>query len=800
MQFGHALDAYYTKNQGDADEVKDLGAVIGEDKITVKLWAPTAKNVTLKLFTHDESNKDKQPASTPEVAMTEDTQTGIWYTSIDKQFAGAFYQYQLDVFHPATWQRESLTTTDPYSLSLSTNSQHSQIIDLNDQSTQPANWTTQNEPKLASPEQAVLYEVHIRDFSSTDSKIENPAYRGKYKAFSQESSYAMDHIRTLRDAGLNHIHLLPTYDIGTVNEDATLAISLNSTIADICQQVPQASVCIKELDETQTLAGVLASFDPKTGDAQALVTELKTKDNYNWGYDPYHYTVPEGSYATTPDGSARIVEFREMVQSLHNQGFRVVMDVVYNHTYQSRLEPMSVLDKIVPDYYHRLNPLTGDIEQSTCCDNTATERVMMEKLMIDSLVVWSRDYKIDGFRFDLMGHQPKQAMLKARNAVRAVDPDTYFYGEGWNFGEVANNSQFVQASQLELGGTEIGTFTDRLRDAVRGPGISVQGDDIRRNQGIGNGLATKPNELNADNEENAPNVNLLMDQLRVGLTGNLINFPLTNYQGEKVLGKDVPYGDQPTAYALDPADTINYVSKHDNQTLWDNNQYRNATDLTTAERVRLHNQSLSYVLMAQGIPFLHMGSELLRSKSYLRDSYDYSDWFNRVDFSGKDSFYSVGLPPAEKDEANWPLISYLLDKNKGQDKPTANDIDFASKVFQEFLAIRTSSPLFSLPTEQAVVERVSFANTGKDQQAGLIVMVIDDSDTSVMLDNALSKFVILFNTSPASIDFTWPTDEAFTLHPTQKNGVDNQVKTSKFANSRFSVPAFTTAVFVKERR
>ena len=142
--------------------------------------------------------------------------------------------------------------------------------------------------------------------------------------------------------------------------------------------------------------------------------------------------------------------------------------MVYNHTFAAGLKEKSVLDKIVPNYYHRLNPTSGEIEQSTCCDNTATEHVMMAKLMTDSLVVWARDYRIDGFRFDLMGHQPKAAMLKARDAVRKIDPDTYFYGEGWNFGEVANNKRFVQSTQLELGGTEIGTYTDRLRDAVRG--------------------------------------------------------------------------------------------------------------------------------------------------------------------------------------------------------------------------------------------------------------------------------------------------------------------------------------------
>ncbi|NMP30008.1 pullulanase-type alpha-1,6-glucosidase [Thalassotalea sp. M1531] len=792
VQIGEVIDDLYTSNENDANEIADFGATVGKNQISIKLWAPTANNVSVKLF-----NQDKSLDKT--LAMTEDTNSGVWHLDLPKATVGKFYQYQIDVFHPATLQVETITTTDPYSLSLSTNSKHSQIISLDDASTQPQGWSEQALPELSAPEDAILYEVHVRDFSATDQQLSNEAHRGKFKAFTETNSSGMQHLQTLKSAGLNHIHLLPAFDIGTVNEEIDKAFDLNSTLTDICQSQPSISICIKELDGTMSLAQVLESFDPKTDDAQALVTELKTVDKYNWGYDPFHYTVPEGSYAVNPDGSARIVEFREMVQHLHNLGFRVIMDVVYNHTHQARLEPTAVLDKIVPNYYQRLHPISGLIEQSTCCDNTATERVMMEKLMIDSLVVWARDYKIDGFRFDLMGHQPKDAMLRAREAVRAFDPDTYFYGEGWNFGEVANNRQFVQASQLELGGTEIGTFTDRLRDAVRGPGISVQGDDIRRNQGIGNGLATAPNELNKGNTANAPDYLLLMDQLRIGLIGNLANFPITDRLDNQVTGKDVPYGSQPTGYALDPADTINYVSKHDNQSLWDNNQYRNAIELTTEQRVRLHNQSLSYAILAQGIPFIHMGSELLRSKSYLRDSYDYSDWFNRVDFNKQQNYYHVGLPPAEKDHANWPLISYLIEQNKGRDIPSSEDIQFASRIFNEFLAIRSTSPLFKMTSAEQITKRIKFLNTGSNQQQGLIAMHIKDNQTERQLDKKFSEVLVFFNSSPNKQTFSVKNAARFTLHPVQANGIDTQTKLSTNNAGQFSIPAFTTAVFIKER-
>jgi pullulanase-type alpha-1,6-glucosidase len=503
--------------------------------------------------------------------------------------------------------------------------------------------------------------------------------------------------------------------------------------------------------------------------------------------------VPEGSYATNAMGITRIVEFREMVQSLHLIGFRVIMDVVYNHTHQFGLAKNSVLDKIVPGYYHRLQPLTGEVEQSTCytCGNTATERVMMEKLMTDSLITWARDYKIDGFRFDLMGHQPKKAMLSARQAVRAIDPDTYFYGEGWNFGEVANHSQFTQASQLALGGSEIGTFSDRLRDAVRG-----SGNNTRQTQGIGNGLLTQPNELQ-NNAETKAQYLINMDQIRIGLAANLAQFPLDN----KTLGKDIPYGNQPTGYALDPADTISYVSKHDNQTLWDNSQYRLPFNTSTKDRVRYHNLSLAYVLLGQGIPFIHMGSEFLRSKSFLRDSYDYGDWFNAIDYKGNSNNYHVGLPPADKDANNWPLIKRVLRGHQGKDKPNPADILLARDVFKDMLAIRTSSPLFSLTTADAIVAKVSFLNRPQtvedaNHQQGLIVMHLDDQK-GIAVDPKLASIMVLFNSSDQPRLFSHPDAEKFSLHQQIIDGSDEISKTAKTTATGFYVPAITAAVFVK---
>ncbi|MBA6337713.1 pullulanase-type alpha-1,6-glucosidase [Colwellia sp. BRX8-7] len=790
VQTAQLLDFLFTSQNNDANELKNLGATLSKDSIEFALWAPTAKQVTLLAF-----NKDKQ--ATHVVPLKEDSNTGIWSGAVMNTQQEVYYQYQLTIYHPASDKIETLTTTDPYSLSLSTNSEYSHVINLADSKNKPNGWELQQDVLIKNPEDNIFYETHIRDFSAHDPQLSSPAVRGKYAAFSEKNSAGIKHFKDLQKAGINNIHLLPTFDIGTANENETQVIDLNNPISKLCQLVPEHKLCGLE-DQAMTIQEYLETLPSATQERQAIVSSLREIDNYNWGYDPFHYTVPEGSYAQNPEGSARIIEFRQMVQSIHNLGFRVIMDVVYNHTHQAGLAPTAVLDKIVPNYYHRLDPISGKIAQSTCCDNTATENVMMEKLMTDSLVVWARDYKIDGFRFDLMAHQPKSAMLKAKKAVQAVDKDTYFYGEGWNFGEVANNQRFTQASQLALAGTEIGTFTDRLRDAVRGGAFSASGDDIRKSQGIGSGLSTMPNEL-VDRVASRKAYLLAADQLRIGLAANLANFPLKNAQDKHVTGKEIPYGDQPTGYALDPADTINYVSKHDNQTLWDNNQYRLPFNTSTKDRVRIHLQSLSFAIFAQGIPFLHMGSEFLRSKSFLRDSYDYGDWFNKVDFTKQSNNYNVGLPPADKDQANWPLIKKVLAKNEGRDIVGPTDIEFSAEVFKEFISLRMSTPLFRLTNSEQIIKRVKFHNTGKEQQIGLIVMSIDDDEKYQQVDADISALVVIFNTSTTAKTIPFKEAAQYQLHPIQQQGVDSVVKESTSNENSFFVPALTTSVFIKEQ-
>ncbi|MDN3684919.1 hypothetical protein QW180_20445 [Vibrio sinaloensis] len=289
---------------------------------------------------------------------------------------------------------------------------------------------------------------------------------------------------------MTHLHLMPVFDIATINEDPEQVANIDQPFSKLCelnQAVKDDANFSGYCASSDTIAEVFETILPNDSKDNPIVQDLndyvRSVDSYNWGYDPYHYTVPEGSYATDAEGSQRILEFRQMVQSVKQDiGMNVVVDVVYNHTNASGLnEKKSVLDKVVPLYYHRLVPDTGNVETSTCCENTAPEHAMFAKLIDDSVKTWVEAYKIDAFRWDLMGHHPLAQIQGTLTTAREANPEVYFYGEGWNFGEVENNKRFIQATQPNLGGTGIGSFSDRLRDAVRGGTPFDSGDAIRKN-------------------------------------------------------------------------------------------------------------------------------------------------------------------------------------------------------------------------------------------------------------------------------------------------------------------------------
>ncbi len=800
VQFAGALDALY----GDAAKNERLGAIVGDGETTFKLWAPTAKSVYVKLYSADKTQSGNR------LAMDYDASTGIWSTSSDRAVEGTYYRYEVNVFHPATRQMYDYEVTDPYSLSLSTNSEYSQVVNLADASLKPSGWDEHAVPPQASA--ISIYESHVRDFSALDEST-TPEFRGKYKAFTQEDSVPVKHIKALQEAGLTHFHLLPVFDIATVDEVSANRVDLTDTVAKLCELNPDAYTCTLGAEPTATLQEVMASaadaplvtVNDNERDIRELITsDIRMLDSFNWGYDPFHFGAIEGSYATDPEGTARIVEFREMVQALHSYGFRVVMDVVYNHTNAAGPDSdKSVLDKVVPWYYQRLSASTGAVENSTCCSNSATEHTMMAKLMKDTLVIFARDYKIDGFRFDLMGHQPLDAMTDALKLVQTVDSDTYFYGEGWNFGEVQNDARFKQATQLNLGGTGIGSFSDRMRDVVRGGSPFDSQDGIRRAQGLANGLHFDKNEVSELVADSDTLATLLQykDIARVELAGNLADFVLQNAEGRTVRGSDVDYNGQPAGYTESAHELISYVSKHDNQTFWDINQYKLPTAMSPDDRVRAQNFGLAFPLLGQGMPFLHMGSDIARSKSMERDSYDSGDNYNRVDFTMTNNNWNVGLPSFEKDgnDGNYPLIKEVIANENTV--LSQEQIQQANAVFNEYLAIRKGSPLFNLAKKEVIMDRIDFINTGEDQNPALIVMTINDGKSPYDhlsredLDPSVDGMVLVFNSSNEAQTFDVGV-AGLTLHPVQQASADALIASSSVEGTSVTVPGYTAAVFV----
>ncbi|CAM3934394.1 pullulanase-type alpha-1,6-glucosidase [Xenorhabdus thuongxuanensis] len=778
---------------GAADKL-EYGARINDKGVIFRLWAPTAQEVDLVLY-----NQDKQIIAN--YTMERDTASGSWSWQGDKKLIGAYYRYALKVYHPSSRHVERYEVTDPYSYSLSTNSEYSQIVNLDDASLKPQNWDNLLTPRPQNTPTDIarmaIYEAHIRDLSVADSTI--PAnWRGKYLALTDKNSDMFKHLKALSQAGMTHMELLPVFDIASINEFSHQVADLDHPFKHLCQVNPMvknsrfASYCHSSLTVREVLQQLRFDDNINNPQVQELNMMVAKTDSYNWGYDPFHYSVPEGSYATDPEGSSRIKEFRSMIQAIKRQlGMNVIMDVVYNHTDAAGpASRTSVLDKIVPWYYHRLDEITGNVENNTCCADTAPERRMFAKLIEDSLVTWVKDYKIDAFRFDLMGYHPKAQIISALEKVRTINPSIYFFGEGWNSGQ---DDRFETASQVNLKGSGIGTFSDRLRDAVRGGGPFDVADSIRSNQGVGNGAEILPNEIsNLDVDQ----VRHLWDLVRLGMTGNLADFVMFDKDGEVKTGREIDYKGTAAGYALDPTEVLNYVSKHDNQTLWDIISYKAAQEADLVTRVRMQALSLATVFLGQGLAFDQQGSELLRSKSFTRDSYDAGDWFNRVSYDYKDNNYDVGLPERGNDGKNYPLISRV--KNQVE-KPGQNELLQMMAFYQELLRLRQFSPLMTLGDGAAVRQRVDFVNVGPHQKLGLLVMTIDDGNmTSGDRDWRFDGLVVVINAAP------WPMSvNDLNVEGLKLNDIQRELGEASLAagiqiteNGEITMPAWSAAVLV----
>ncbi|MFG2901407.1 pullulanase-type alpha-1,6-glucosidase [Streptomyces zaomyceticus] len=746
VQTAGVLDDLYAKKATGAA----LGPVFRDGGVTLSVWAPTAQDVDLELDGRT-------------VPMRRDDASGVWSVTGPKSWTGKPYRYAVKVWAPTVQKVVTNKVTDPYSTALTTDSARSLAVDLDDTRLAPKGWKTLRKPAAVPLRDAQIQELHIRDFSVADPTA-RADHRGTYLAFTDKGSKGSQHLKALAASGTSYVHLLPAFDIGTIPEKKS------GQTAPACD---------------------LKVYAPDSEEQQACVTAAAAKDAYNWGYDPLHYTVPEGSYATDPEGTRRTVEFRQMVQALNGDGLRTVMDVVYNHTVAAGQSDKSVLDRIVPGYYQRLQA-DGTVATSTCCANTAPENAMMGKLVVDSVVTWAKDYKVDGFRFDLMGHHPKANILAVRKALDAltvakdgVDGKAIvLYGEGWNFGEIADDARFVQATQKNMAGTGIATFSDRARDAVRGGGPFDEDPGV---QGFASGLFTDPNTSTANGTPEQQRARLLhyQDLIKVGLTGNLADYTFTDTSGRTVKGSQVDYNGAPAGYAAAPGDALAYADAHDNESLYDALAFKLPASTTPADRARMQVLAMATATLSQGPALSQAGSDLLRSKSLDRNSYDSGDWYNAIHWDCADgNGFGRGLPPAADNKAKWSygkplLVNPALTVGCGQ-------IDGASAAYRDLQKIRTTEPAFSLATAGQVQDGLSFPLSGREETPGVITMRLGD-------------LVVVLNASPerTAQKVAEVAGSPYRLHPVQASGSDAIVKSASYeaGSGTFTVPARTVAVF-----
>jgi pullulanase len=551
MDHNKILEYYNYFSTREFDETyrydgNDLGAFWSKGSTLFRLWAPTAGKVELHLFAAGDGDNEIES-----IPMNQDIK-GTWVTRIERDLNGIYYTYSVTV------EDETNESVDPYAKAVGVNGNRGMVIDL--ASTNPEGFTGEVKPALVNPTDAVIYELHIRDFSvDISSGMKN---KGKYLALTEagtKNSYgAATGLDYLGELGITHIHLLPSFDYATVDES--------------------------RMNEEQ----------------------------YNWGYDPKNYNVPEGSYSTDPyHGEVRIKEFKQMIWAIHQKGIRIIMDVVYNHLMDGT---KSNFNRIVPAYYYRLTKEGYFSNASGCGNETASERSMMRKFIIDSVVYWATQYHIDGFRFDLMGVHDIRTMNEVREALDKIDPSILVYGEGWT-GGLSTLPEWERAVKNNMGmlKTNIAAFHDNLRDGLKGSVFSSW------ERGFINGQWG------------------MEETIKYGVVAATYH-PKIDYN--KVLNTNSPW-------AKEPAQTINYASAHDNLTLWDKLTLSNPSD-SLEDRVKMNLLSASIILTSQGIPFIQAGEEFLRSKpknaeetEFEENSYRSSDVVNSLKWDRKTIYREV---------------------------------------------------------------------------------------------------------------------------------------------------------------
>lgn len=591
-------------------EGDDLGLQYQNNQSSFRVWAPTAEVVELLLYRAANGGEASE-----RIAMQK-AEKGTWLSKVEKDLNGWYYVYRAKV--DGQWMKE---VPDPYAFAVGMNGKRSAIIDLDRAA--PANWEKDLAPEGLHPVDALVYELHVRDASIHSTS--GITAKGKFLGLAETGtvnaaglSTGIDHIREL---GATHVHLLPFYDFLSIDESKP--------------ETPQ----------------------------------------YNWGYEPLNYNVPEGSYSSdASDPSARIRELRELVMRFHQNGLRLVMDVVYNHT---MLTQDSWFNQLVPGYYYRQNE-QGEFSNATACGNEiASERPMVRKFILESLEFWMKNYHVDGFRFDLMGVHDIVTMQEIERRLKAINPHVLLYGEGWAAGEspLPEKERALKKYATQLNG--IAVFSDDIRDGIKG---SVFEEEDR---GFVSG---KPG---------------MEPSIRFGVVASCPH-PQVNYQ-------KVNYSDTP--YARDPGQVVTYAECHDNHVLWDklaiSAKYR-----SEAERIAMHKLALGIVLTSQGIPFLHAGTEFLRSKQGNENSYNAGDSINAIDWSLKTK--------------NQQVFEYV----------------------RALIALRKAHPAFRMRTGEAIRNGIQFL----DSKPGTVAYTLNGAAHA----DDWKKILVIYNASPESREFPIP--------------------------------------------
>ncbi|SHJ84450.1 pullulanase [Anaerobranca californiensis DSM 14826] len=453
---------------------------------------------------------------------------GTWFLEIKGDLKNKYYTYIVDHGYIVN------EAVDPYVRAVSLNSTKGMIVDLKE--TNPKGWDSLKKPEFKNYTDAIIYEMHVRDYSIYPQS--GNKYKGKYLGLIEKGTTGPGGVKTgldhLVELGITHIHLLPTYDFASIDDSRD--------------------------------------------------------DQYNWGYDPRLYNVPQGTYSTNAaDGLTRIREYKEMVMGLNQAGIRVIKDVVYNHTYTVGDSPF---DLIVPKYFYRTDDKGNYTNGSGCGNEIASERPMVRKFIVDSVKYWATEYKIDGFRFDLMALHDVDTMLAVQQALHQIDPSIIIYGEPWQAGgsPLPANLQFTKGKQR---GTRIAVFNDHIRNAIKG-------DNDGATKGYAQGMVNQ------------------RDNVIKGIMGAIDDF------------------------AQEPTESIVYVTCHDNLTLWDKIEKSNPND-SVEDRIRMNLLSNAIVLTSQGVPFLHGGVEMMRTKYGDHNSYKSPDHINQIEWSRKHTYYEEFL-------------------------------------------------------------------------------------------------------------------------------------------------------------